>query len=181
MRKKKLEKIRFSSEEYAEYLRSEHWKNLRSQIYNRDSLCLICEEIRPENVHHLRYRNIYDVQLDDLIGVCGRCHFIIHCRVSNREELSLNAIKKRLKQPRVKLSEDLINRCKSSSVNRKRRLRGILKVTVLESCIGKSVSTKEVSKIIGVLGCPERSFTRSKPRKKPIPSAYLKWGEFHKS
>jgi len=73
-----------NKQEYAEYLQSDHWKNLRAR--KRASVtksvgkcrCAICASTERIETHHLRYRNIYDVQLDDLRLLCRECHQTAH-------------------------------------------------------------------------------------------------------
>jgi hypothetical protein len=57
------------------YLRSDHWQNLRKlafQTYGR--ICSKCRAIGRLDVHHLRYRNIFDVLVTDLQILCRQCH-----------------------------------------------------------------------------------------------------------
>ncbi len=63
--------------EYKEYLRTEDWKNKRDDKLTRKTRCGICA---AENVdiHHLNYRNLFDVSLSDLRRMCRRCHFLAH-------------------------------------------------------------------------------------------------------
>jgi hypothetical protein len=63
---------------YATYRRSEHWKNLKAEKLARHSQCQICKERPATEPHHLRYKNLYDVMIDDLLSVCHGCHFRIH-------------------------------------------------------------------------------------------------------
>lgn len=68
-----------TKEEYAEYLKTPHWKDLRARkIAACGPRCQDCGNTRTIQVHHLRYRNIFDVLLDDLKVVCRVCHEKIH-------------------------------------------------------------------------------------------------------
>lgn len=61
------------------YLRSDHWEVLRGRAliyYGRK--CLKCPATTQLQVHHLNYRNIYDVILDDLQVLCMTCHHKEH-------------------------------------------------------------------------------------------------------
>lgn len=62
------------------YLRSEHWQNLRiAKLAKHDAKCCICRERDLSNdVHHIHYRNLYDVTLDDLRVLCRKCHNDVH-------------------------------------------------------------------------------------------------------
>jgi 5-methylcytosine-specific restriction endonuclease McrA len=56
------------------YLLSEHWKVLRKAKLTISPQCEICGKKRRLDVHHLRYKNIYDVLVEDLQTLCRRCH-----------------------------------------------------------------------------------------------------------
>lgn len=63
-----------------QYLKSDHWQNLRlEKMVEVDAHCLRCG-IRDlsNDVHHVRYRKLYDVELSDLIVLCRDCHKIMH-------------------------------------------------------------------------------------------------------
>lgn len=74
-----------SKASYQEYLQSPHWKKLRSKKWSERSYgkrkphCCICgvEDI-PLDVHHMEYKNLYDVTTDLLRLLCRRCHFAAH-------------------------------------------------------------------------------------------------------
>lgn len=68
------------SPEYAAYLLSDHWKELkaRKKASVRKVRCEVCTSPRRIHVHHLQYRSLHDVQLGDLRLVCERCHTVIH-------------------------------------------------------------------------------------------------------
>lgn len=56
------------------YLLSEHWKGLRKMKLKINPRCEICGVKRKLDVHHLRYKNIYDVLVEDLQTLCRKCH-----------------------------------------------------------------------------------------------------------
>lgn len=62
------------------YLKSEHWSNLRlAKLAQVDAVCKICKHRDLGNdVHHIYYRSLYDVQLADLRVLCRGCHRKIH-------------------------------------------------------------------------------------------------------
>jgi hypothetical protein len=78
--------------EYAKYLRTEHWKNLRWSVYLRDHYCRNCHWNPVNEIHHLNYRTPrrgdltedqwielcwqgwYSCTPYDLIGLCSKCH-----------------------------------------------------------------------------------------------------------
>lgn len=56
------------------YLKSEHWKRLRSAKLYIDPKCQHCKTAKATDVHHVNYREIFDVTLDDLLSLCRPCH-----------------------------------------------------------------------------------------------------------
>jgi len=61
-----------------EYLKSEHWKELREKKLNINPICEKCGSDKRVEPHHLNYKNLYDVQLEDLRSLCRKCHKYIH-------------------------------------------------------------------------------------------------------
>lgn len=57
-----------------EYLKSEHWKQLKAQKLKLTPFCEECPSKNYLDVHHLVYKNLYDVTVDDLQTLCRRCH-----------------------------------------------------------------------------------------------------------
>lgn len=56
---------------YKTYLLSDHWKALRlSKLKAARFACEKCKARSDLQVHHLRYRNLFDVTLDDLKCLC---------------------------------------------------------------------------------------------------------------
>ena len=64
---------------YRGYLRSHHWYNLRrAKLKAAGGICKRCEATKRLQVHHLEYRNLYDVLLCDLEVLCVWCHRVEH-------------------------------------------------------------------------------------------------------
>lgn len=63
---------------YSEYLKTSDWKHKRVTKRNKVSNCAICASTHDLDVHHLNYRNLYDVEQSDLRVLCRRCHFLCH-------------------------------------------------------------------------------------------------------
>lgn len=61
---------------YKVYLRSEDWKYKRKKKNPRR--CGICASEKNLDIHHLNYKNLYDVEMSDLRVLCRRCHFLCH-------------------------------------------------------------------------------------------------------
>lgn len=62
------------------YLKSDHWRGLRNaKLAERGAKCELCGYQSPHNdVHHLRYRKLYQVSLMDLRVLCRVCHDETH-------------------------------------------------------------------------------------------------------
>lgn len=70
---------KMSREEYQEYLKSDHWQSLRKRKLSHSKCrCAICGSTDRLEVHHLQYKNIFDVDLTDLRILCNRCHDLFH-------------------------------------------------------------------------------------------------------
>jgi len=61
------------------YLNSKHWIELRAAAFEAHGRqCVECRRTGSLDVHHLRYRNIYDVTVADLQPMCRECHDRTH-------------------------------------------------------------------------------------------------------
>lgn len=62
------------------YLKSDHWQNLRlKKLAIEDACCNLCHTRNLSNdLHHVRYRKLWDVRPSDLRVLCRRCHDIVH-------------------------------------------------------------------------------------------------------
>jgi 5-methylcytosine-specific restriction endonuclease McrA len=64
---------------YQEYLRSPQWKEKRVLVMARDNnTCQHCKNTTATEIHHVRYDNIFDEPLEDLISLCNLCHSQAH-------------------------------------------------------------------------------------------------------
>ena len=63
--------------EYREYLRTEDWREKKRKKLKRNRRCGICGDPQID-IHHLNYRNLFDVEQSDLRKMCRRCHFLAH-------------------------------------------------------------------------------------------------------
>lgn len=66
-------------QEYQDYLKSEQWKDLRAQVYQRaQSKCELCGRTAAA-IHHIKYpKNYSEDSLGNLVAVCKRCHMKLH-------------------------------------------------------------------------------------------------------
>ena len=60
------------------YLKSEHWLNLRDSKLKQFNFCCLCNSKHNLDVHHINYKNLYDVELKDLLVLCRKCHSNVH-------------------------------------------------------------------------------------------------------
>ena len=60
------------------YLKSEHWKQLRAKKLARNSKCAICGSMEANDIHHIRYSELFDVTTADLRLLCRSCHEKVH-------------------------------------------------------------------------------------------------------
>ncbi len=61
--------------DYQQYLRSPAWLERRRLVLLRaNGICEECHQWPIVNVHHLTYARLGNEPLEDLQGVCSRCH-----------------------------------------------------------------------------------------------------------
>jgi len=64
---------------YKDYLKTEHWQELRKAKHKKKHRkCAICGNKNKLDVHHLSYKNIYDIKTEDLRVLCRGCHSLLH-------------------------------------------------------------------------------------------------------
>lgn len=70
---------------YKEYLNTDHWQNLRRNKFKFGGRkCVICQETKTVDVHHIRYReNLFETEPKDLIVLCRACHRMVHRHGTN--------------------------------------------------------------------------------------------------
>lgn len=69
-----------TKDEYKEYLKSEHWEEVRLKRIKIDNRrCYLCGGVKGLNVHHLRYDNLWHEDAKkDLVTLCYKCHHMLH-------------------------------------------------------------------------------------------------------
>lgn len=69
---------------YGRYINTKHWQSLRERkLQAGGNMCNRCERMEAIlHVHHLNYRNWFDVTLDDLEVLCETCHNSHHLTTS---------------------------------------------------------------------------------------------------
>lgn len=64
---------------YNKYINSSEWFKLRQKKFTQDGkICAVCTSKIVIHVHHIRYKNLTDCILDDLLVLCARCHSDLH-------------------------------------------------------------------------------------------------------
>lgn len=67
--------------EYRQYLRSEHWRNLRGAKLQLNPRCQHCQSKAELEVHHTFYRpSWFDTKIADLKTLCHDCHIEEHAK-----------------------------------------------------------------------------------------------------
>jgi 5-methylcytosine-specific restriction endonuclease McrA len=71
-----------------EYLDSQHWKDLRNEKLKVNPICENCGNLTMLDVHHVNYKNLYDVTVYDLKTLCRACHNNEHKILKKQKEVS---------------------------------------------------------------------------------------------
>lgn len=67
---------------YPEYLKSDHWKNVREiALVCAGHRCSYCKTSKNLDVHHLHYHTLGDERTCDVIVLCRDCHTRVHALV----------------------------------------------------------------------------------------------------
>jgi len=64
--------------EYKEYLKTEHWKEVRKSKRIKKHHCAICGSKECLQVHHLNYDCLWKETTGDLRLLCDNCHKLVH-------------------------------------------------------------------------------------------------------
>lgn len=67
---------------WSEYLKSDHWSDLRARKLKASPVCEKCGSNKRIEPHHLRYKNLFDVELEDLMTLCRKCHRSEHQKIT---------------------------------------------------------------------------------------------------
>lgn len=66
-------------DEYAEYLRSDHWQRMRKvALWRWNYKCVVCGTKDNLDVHHKTYDRLGHEALEDLVVLCRSCHEATH-------------------------------------------------------------------------------------------------------
>lgn len=96
-----------SSNFYREYLASEAWSQKREAVIARCAgICEQCMMNRVQQIHHLTYERLGNERLEDLMGLCARCHMKIHGIDSGEDEPRIVSLDSMLRDSLLRATED---------------------------------------------------------------------------
>ena len=119
--------IHYSRKEYREeYLRSEGWAEKREEILARDKICVLCEERKATDPHHVTYENLPFENLEtDIIGICRTCHTKIHKHKFLSQAGTIEKLKQRFHDS--KENPSLLENRKTKPENKRKKTLGAIK------------------------------------------------------
>lgn len=88
-----------------EYLKSDHWKELRKKKITECPKCDKCPATKYLDVHHLNYKNLFDVELTDLQVLCRKCHVKEHAEERQKKK------KEVIKTPKIAIAPPSLEDC----------------------------------------------------------------------
>lgn len=183
-----------TKEGYREYLKSEHWKEVRDERLKIDKRkCYLCGRASALNVHHLRYNTLGHENVEhDLVSLCYKCHSMLHRIIDSskkeyrlleaeigkdvaRQKYLLQSLQRRVK---TSLVEELWLRDSSfggdlnifyddmKTVNRLLKIVRIIYPNIGKLDIAKDIQ-KRLKEVSTVLSAPEKKI-EIEPYKKPV-------------
>lgn len=119
-----------SKSQYHNYLKSEKWKGIRSNIIKERKACEFCLSSKDLHIHHLDYEHVgfedHRKMVKWLLLVCQSCHYKIHKDAKYR---FANPFANKFPIPRqgvLRRYKTLIKKSKSISSTKKRAFSGPL-------------------------------------------------------
>lgn len=100
------------AKDYTAYLQTDHWKNLRIKIAERDDYTCqrCCGSFRKSfTIHHNTYKYLGKERLKDLTFYCDKCHAVIHNDRKNKKAFNRSA-KAAMAQRIEKMNEEQIEK-----------------------------------------------------------------------
>lgn len=80
-----------SAEQKAKYLQSQKWKEKRQLVLQRDNYtCKSCGIKHSLEVHHVRYDNLGNEPIRDLVVLCSSCHNRLHEKLGYDRKTTFN-------------------------------------------------------------------------------------------
>ena len=107
------------------YLKSDHWKELKSRKLQESPKCEKCGNSNCLDAHHVNYKQLFDVLTSDLLTLCRKCH---------KETHRINGFPKRSRKPLYKSQRDFTPAAKQyiQSVNKPKLSRLELRIQKLK-------------------------------------------------
>lgn len=98
------EKERPKWDSYEDYLKSDHWQNIKNEVYaTRGRTCMLCYEWENTELHHIRYpKDWNDDESGNVIILCKNHHKQVHTNNLTPYEIIKLIIHRRI---------DLCNNC----------------------------------------------------------------------
>lgn len=91
---------------YKEYLNSKHWITFRYNFFKKVSnQCRMCQCTQGLNLHHKTYKNIGNEKIEDVVGLCFKCHKYIHNNVTSFDTRYLFDYGKNKKDTKIKTAK----------------------------------------------------------------------------
>ena len=127
--RKRNDYLRSKDMTYQDYLKSEHWKDIRRR-YFRGKLfkrykrgCYICGAKENLQLHHRTYKRFGRERLDDLIPLCSDCHNGVHEYQKEHPRKILYFIAKKMRQKRNPTHLARKKKKRQQRINKQRRKR----------------------------------------------------------
>lgn len=146
------------------YLTCPHWTDLRKKAFTvHGRKCHACRSEHQLDVHHLNYRNIFDVEVGDLQILCRRCHEKEHSKKSYRPEMPTFGSLPSWVMEKIHVQMQRVNPCgakakRNCSINRTmeelRRSNALTPELELEMKASKSGATARYYKSLKNSGIP---------------------------
>lgn len=113
---------------YKEYLQSELWRQKKAEFFQvRPRRCWVCNSEDQFEVHHKTYERVTCERLDDLVGLCGKCHDKVHLVCKNKPWIALEDAHKEVAYEFDNRPENLRRREKRNN-KPKKKLKGLKKL-----------------------------------------------------
>jgi hypothetical protein len=113
---------------YKEYLQSELWRQKKAEFFEvRPRKCWVCNSQDQFELHHKTYERVTSERLDDLVGLCGKCHDKVHTVCKEKPWIALEDAHKEVAYQFDNRPEALRRREKNKG-KPKKKLKGLKKL-----------------------------------------------------
>lgn len=135
--------IHYSRKEYREeYLQSADWKRKSAETLLRDPVCVICENAKSTDAHHLTYELLPLERPEDIVGVCRSCHNVIHRHKKISSESDLSKIKSFIKCFRTKkrINKEMFDNIRKFPKHLQEDISRLLRIGKIEYSYGRTLN-----------------------------------------